>query len=167
MLFRRRNILRPFEDETPLEFLCERNDTSLFMYVSHNKKRPANLVVGRMHDGHVLDMIEMGIDAYLPMGAIEGDKPPVGNKPLLVFHGTAFDERDDLAQLRSLLIDFFRGPTVPSVSLSGLEHVLSFTADHEGHITMHGYKNKLMKSGTRVPRYCLRWMVVAMLTCRQ
>lgn len=37
------------------------------------------------------------------------------------------------------MVDFFRGPTVPSVRLAGLEHVLHFTA-LEGKIYMRSYK---------------------------
>lgn len=37
------------------------------------------------------------------------------------------------------VVDFFRGPTVSSVRLAGLEHVLHFTA-LEGKIYMRSYK---------------------------
>ncbi len=77
-MLKRKNPLRPFEDETQLEFLAECNDTSLFMYVSDSKKRPDNVVLGRLFDHHVLDMIELGVDAYLPMAAIESEKSAEG-----------------------------------------------------------------------------------------
>lgn len=53
-LFTKRNLTRPFEDQSSIEFLCKANDSSLFSYVSHTKKRPHNLVLGRMFDFQVI-----------------------------------------------------------------------------------------------------------------
>ncbi len=44
-LMTRKNDIRPFEDATSIEFLTERNDCGAFALVSHNKKRPHNLVM--------------------------------------------------------------------------------------------------------------------------
>lgn len=38
----------PFEDETAIEFFSNKSDASLFMYGSHSKKRPHNLVIGKV-----------------------------------------------------------------------------------------------------------------------
>jgi ribosome production factor 2 len=43
----RKNDIRPFEDATSLEFLCDKNECPAFLYASHNKKRPNNLVLVR------------------------------------------------------------------------------------------------------------------------
>jgi hypothetical protein len=43
----RKNDIRPFEDTSSLEFLCERNECAAFIYATHNKKRPHNLVLVR------------------------------------------------------------------------------------------------------------------------
>ena len=37
--FRRHNAVHPWEDATPLEFLCQKNDASLFGFGTHSKKR--------------------------------------------------------------------------------------------------------------------------------
>ena len=57
----RKNKMLPFEDEQPLEFLAHKNDASLFMFGSHNKKRPHNIVMGRLFDFHILDLIELSL----------------------------------------------------------------------------------------------------------
>ncbi|WP_411024078.1 hypothetical protein, partial [Salmonella sp. s58079] len=60
----KKNIMRPFEDSTSMEFFSKKSDCSLFLFGSHNKKRPNNLVFGRMFDFHVLDMFELGIEKF-------------------------------------------------------------------------------------------------------
>uniref|UniRef100_A0A4W5MZL3 Ribosome production factor 2 homolog n=1 Tax=Hucho hucho TaxID=62062 RepID=A0A4W5MZL3_9TELE len=133
------------------EFFSKKTDSSLFLFGSHNKKRPNNLIFGRLFDFHVLDMIELGIEKYRSLSEIKNSKCPEGTKPMLVFAGEAFDHDDDHKRLKSLLTDFFRGPVVPSVRLAGLEHVLHFTA-LEGKIYMRSYRSLLKKSGCRTPR---------------
>jgi hypothetical protein len=41
----RKNLVRPFEDATSIEFLAEKNDCAAFVYASNSKKRPDNLVL--------------------------------------------------------------------------------------------------------------------------
>uniref|UniRef100_A0A3Q2Z429 Ribosome production factor 2 homolog n=1 Tax=Hippocampus comes TaxID=109280 RepID=A0A3Q2Z429_HIPCM len=146
-----KNITRPFEDSTSLEFFSKKTDCSLFLFGSHNKKRPNNLIFGRLFDFHVLDMIELGIEKYVSLSEIKMTKCPEGTKPMLVFAGEAFDMDNEYKRLKSLLIDFFRGPSVPAVRLAGLEHVLHFTAVN-GKIFMRSYRCLLKKSGCRTPR---------------
>ena len=64
--FKRQNAAHPFEDATPLEFLCQKNDASLFAFGTHSKKRPHNLVFGRLFDHHILDMVETGVAGAWP-----------------------------------------------------------------------------------------------------
>ncbi len=73
ILFHRHNSLHPFEDQANLEFLCRSNDCSLFSFGTHSKKRPHNLVMGRMYDFQALDMFEFGIDenTFVPMMTFE------------------------------------------------------------------------------------------------
>lgn len=150
--YRKKNILRPFEDQSSLEFFGKKSDASLFLFGSHNKKRPHNLVFGRFFNFEILDMYEVGISKFRSMAEISKTaKPTLGNKPCLLFHGEAFEKDPELEKFKSLLIDLFRGPVVPAVRLQGLETVLSFTAvDKKIHV--RGYKTALKKSGTKTPR---------------
>uniref|UniRef100_A0A3Q3F6V6 Ribosome production factor 2 homolog n=1 Tax=Labrus bergylta TaxID=56723 RepID=A0A3Q3F6V6_9LABR len=134
-----------------IEFFSKKTDCSLFLFGSHNKKRPNNLIFGRLFDFHVLDMVELGIEKYVSLSDIKASKCPEGTKPMLVFAGEAFDMDNEHKRLKSLLIDFFRGPTVSAVRLAGLEHVLHFTA-LEGKVYMRSYRCLLKKSGCRTPR---------------
>uniref|UniRef100_A0A3P8WD82 Ribosome production factor 2 homolog n=1 Tax=Cynoglossus semilaevis TaxID=244447 RepID=A0A3P8WD82_CYNSE len=151
LLYKKKNITRPFEDSTSMEFFSKKTDCSLFLFGSHNKKRPNNLIFGRLFDFHVLDMIELGIEKYMSLSDVKGKTCPEGTKPMLVFAGDSFNTDNEYKRLKSLLIDFFRGPTVSAVRLAGLEHVLHFTA-LDGKIYMRSYRCLLKMSGCRTPR---------------
>lgn len=133
----RRNVIQPFEDASPLEFLCHKNDCSLFLYSSHSKKRPNNLVMGRLFDGHILDMIEFGVEYYK---AIEDfpSRITLGVKPILIFAGEPFETDFDMIRIKNLLNDFFLGPRPSKIRVKGIEHVILFTA-HSGRIFMRPY----------------------------
>ncbi|KAL5457547.1 hypothetical protein EMCRGX_G034818 [Ephydatia muelleri] len=157
VLFRKKNILRPFEDVASIEFFSDRNDTSLFMFGSHNKKRPHNLVIGRLFDHHVLDMVELGINSFKAIHDFTTSKCVLGSKPCFVFSGDAFETDQDYIRLKNLFIDFFRGPDVTKVRLAGLDHVMSFSAV-DGKIYLRTYQIQLKKSGSRTPRVELEEM---------
>ena len=50
-----------------MEFLSQKNDASLFAFGTHSKKRPHNLVFGRLFDHHILDMVETGVAGAWPL----------------------------------------------------------------------------------------------------
>ncbi|KAG8123941.1 putative Ribosome production factor 2-like protein [Naja naja] len=135
VLYKRKNITRPFEDQSSLEFFSKKSDCSLFLFGSHSKKRPNNLIIGRMYDYHILDMIELGIEKFVALKDIKNSKCPEGTKPMLIFAGDAFDIDEEHRSIR----------------LAGLEHVLHFTAVDEK-IYMRSYKVLLKKSGCKIPR---------------
>jgi hypothetical protein len=129
--FTRHNAVHPFEDAAPLEFLCQKNDASLFAFGTHSKKRPHNLVLGRLFDHHILDMFELGVEGFQSMAefaAEVGGGTPADAKPVLLFSGAEWEHDSQLAYLRTLLVDFFHQQVVEKVSPLGIEQVLSFTA---------------------------------------
>lgn len=150
-LFQRKNILRPFEDQTSLEFFSQKNDSSLLLFGSHSKKRPHNLVFGSFYDGHILDMIEFGIEKYVPLSEFRSAKVTSGTKPCILFSGEEFDTNQDFRRAKQLLIDFWHGEKTSNVRLQGLEHVIQFTVCN-GKIHFRSYRTKLNKSGLKTPR---------------
>ena len=58
-LTRKNDKVRPFEPggETELEHLAQRADAGLFLLDSHSKKRPHNLVLGRLFSHRLLDLV--------------------------------------------------------------------------------------------------------------
>ena len=141
--FNKRNDVLPFEDASSIEFWGQKNDASLFVVGSSQKKRPDNLCWVRLFDGQVLDILEMGVLHATSMNAFKSSKPGVGMRPLFHFSGPEFEcdaEIDRLAaagadpepqgaflHLKSLLLDFYRGEELhPNhIALNGLEHVIS------------------------------------------
>ncbi|BFZ24729.1 hypothetical protein BsWGS_27767 [Bradybaena similaris] len=156
-IFSKKNTTRPFEDQSAVEFFSSKADCSLFMFGCHSKKRPNNIVVGRLFDGQVLDMAEFGVDKFVSMHEIKAQKTPVGIKPCIVVSGEFFEDNDDNKRVKNLFIDFFRGENVNKVCLSGLEHVISIHAVN-GKIYIRNYRVLLKKSGSRVPRVELESM---------
>lgn len=65
--FSKKNVVRPFEDASSLEFWAQKNDASLFVVGQTTKKRPDGMVFVRMYDGRVLDMCEVGVDRFVSM----------------------------------------------------------------------------------------------------
>ena len=129
--------IRPFESggSEKIEFFCRKNDASLFVVGTHSKKRPHNLILGRMFDGHLLDMIELGLnqETFKALNDFQNTKVPVGTKPCLLFSGEASESDPTMKRVKSILIDMFRGESqVSHVRLAGIELSLQFTAVSNG-----------------------------------
>ena len=61
-------------------------DCSLFAVGSHQKKRPDNLVLGRVYDSHILDMFELGIQDFKSSNSFDGPKHINSDlKPIMIF----------------------------------------------------------------------------------
>ena len=67
--FSKKNVVHPFEPQgtQSLEFWAQKNDASVFLVGQTSKKRPNNLTFVRMYDYRVLDVIEVGVDKFVPM----------------------------------------------------------------------------------------------------
>lgn len=148
----RNNDITPFEDTSSLQFLVEKNDCNLFLFGSSSKKRPDNLVLGRVFDHELLDMVELGIKEYKSMSEFQNDKIGTCVKPCLVFNGPKWNQTEEMRRLKSLFVDAFHRETVNAIRLQGIEHVLSFTLTEDNQILLRSYKIALKKSGLKTPR---------------
>jgi len=147
-------MLRPFEDPSSIEFFAQKNDTSQFIFGSHNKKRPHNLVFGRLFDYQMLDMCELGVLEFnIP------DKMDVSaeNKPVLTFTGAGWTEKPELERIRNILTDTFAYEKADRVYLKGFELVFNFEISNNlDEISFTCYTAELKKSGTTLPRVELK-----------
>ncbi|TGZ53486.1 ribosome production factor 2 homolog [Temnothorax longispinosus] len=150
-MMKQKNDILPFEDITPIEKFALKYNASLFMMALHNKKRPHNLVMGRMYEHTLLDMIEFGVENYQGLKDFKVEKITSGIKPLLIFNGELFESNHEYVRIKNLLVDMFLREEVQKIRLQGLEHVLSFTAV-ENKILLRSYRILLKKSNTKTPR---------------
>lgn len=153
LLTNKHNMTRPFEDVSSVEFLGRVNDCSLFAYASHSKKRPHNLILGRLFDHQLLNMFELGVDpeTFQGMDAFDGERKAVvrvGSKPAVLFQGEAWDSSADLVLLRNFLLDFFRGEQLEKINVASLDHVMVFTASSAERIHARHYGVSLKKGGS-------------------
>lgn len=154
----RKNEIRPFEDATSLEFLMNKNETALFCFGNHSKKRPHNLVIGRTYDKHILDMVEFGVTSVAPLSQfVQVEKKRLGSKPCLLFAGEGWEQDTTLERVRSLFTDFFRVEDVNNVALAGIDYATVFTAMGES-ILVRNYHLRYKKSGSRTPAVQLEEM---------
>lgn len=102
------------------EFFSRKNDASLFVFGSHSKKRPHNLIlgkeavvqwitscsvhVGRLFDHHVLDMAELGVLKFVSWTQFKAGGCVLGSKPCLLFTGDCFETDFNYIRLKNLLI---------------------------------------------------------------
>lgn len=165
MMLQKKNAIHPFdggENETTLDFLSQRNDAAFVLIATSSKKRPDSLVMIRFFDNHILDMVELGISNFQSIAKVGGSTCAVGSKPALLFNGELFEQSEQLRKVRNLFMDYFRGPVVESLHLTGLETVISMTAVAEDLILLRVYRILLKKSGTRTPRIEVQLMGPAM-----
>ncbi|XP_050070499.1 ribosome production factor 2 homolog [Anopheles maculipalpis] len=151
-MMRHKNDVTPFEDATPLEHLAKANDCHLFLFGSSSKKRPNNLVMGRIYDEQVLDMVEFGIDQYTALEKFKTEKISQFTKPVIIFNGYKWKLTEELRRIKNLLLDMFHIDHIDSIRLQGIEHVLSFTLTDDLTIMIRSYRIQLKKSGQRTPR---------------
>lgn len=132
--------------------MTEKNDCSLFLFGSTSKKRPDNLILGRVFENELLDMVELGIKQYRGLADFKNEKIGTCVKPCLIFNGPKWSQTEEYRRLKSLLIDTFHRDTVDAIRLQGIEHVLSFTATDDNQILLRSHKILLKKSGVKTPR---------------
>lgn len=157
--FQKKNEIRPFEDASPIEFFSEKNDTSLIVFSSSNKKRPNNLTFIRTFGYKIYDMIELRIQQnYRLLMDFKKTTFQVGLKPMFTFNGPVFDNHPTFQHIKSLFLDFFRGQTTDLQDVAGLQYVITLSAAEveEGkplpQVYFRVYKLKSYRSGQKLPR---------------
>ncbi|CCE35268.1 hypothetical protein E4U22_003182 [Claviceps purpurea] len=161
--FTKKNAIRPFEDASSLEFFSEKNDASLLVFGSTQKKRPHAVTFIRTFGYKVYDMLELYLDAetFRTMAQFKNKKFAVGLRPMLLFAGTAFESpvSNEFTLAKSMLLDFFRGEPSDKIDVEGLQYVISVTAedvsgdgDAKPAIHVRAYMINTKRSGHKLPR---------------
>ena len=150
IMFSRKNEVRPFEDISNVEFLCNKNNAAFFILANHSKKRPHNLTIGRVFNESMLDMIEFGVDNYKPISSFKHKFLP-GGKPCFIFEGAEFSQEEPYQTVQSLFLDMFRGETVERINLTGLDRVCVLSVIDKVIYVRH-YTTQYLQSGSNAPR---------------
>lgn len=148
---------RPFEDFSSLERSSQKYEATLFLYGSHSKKRKHNLILTRMFNYQMLDMIELGIDEKTFKTSTEignGSFEP-GSRPALIFHGEPFDNDEDFKRIKNTFLDFFYIDKMPVINLFGVDRVIILTATEQKKLLFRQYRVKRGKSGNKCPHISL------------
>lgn len=132
--------------------LTVKNDCTHFVFGSHSKKRPDNLILGRLYEHEVLDMVELAVKQFRGLHEFKNEKIGPHVKPCIMFNGYKWKLTEELRRLRNLLLDIFHKEPVDTLRLQGLEHVISFTVGDDLTVHMRSYKILLKKSGQKTPR---------------
>eukprot|EP00924_Labyrinthula_sp_SR-Ha-C_P005072 snap_masked-scaffold_1-processed-gene-20.22-mRNA-1 protein AED:0.03 eAED:0.03 QI:0/0/0/0.5/1/1/2/0/323 len=129
-LFSKKNEIFPFDDETKIQFLCQKNDAGLFAFTSSNKKRPNNLVLGRTFDNQILDMFEFGVFNFRSLQSFVKENKTVkatDTPTCIIFQGLGWEESLEMRNLKLFFLDFFKGVLVTELDLAMIDHVIVLT----------------------------------------
>lgn len=159
--FTKKNAIHPFEDAASLEFFSEKNDASLLVFGSSQKKRPHAITFIRTFSYKVLDMLELYLDpeSFRAISQFKTKKFAVGLRPMVLFAGTAFESpvANEYTLAKSLFLDFFKGEPLDKVDVEGLQYMVSITAEEDTgdvkpaiHLRVYAIRTK--RSGQKLPR---------------
>lgn len=116
------------EDPSLIENQAVKYDCSLFAVGSTQKKRPDNLTLGRLFDGHILDMFEFGVEDFRSTDDFKpAERVCSEDKPILVFQGEQFETSEKHKRLKNLLIDLFHQRNINMANIPEVCKVILFT----------------------------------------
>ncbi|KAJ4130700.1 rRNA-binding ribosome biosynthesis protein rpf2 [Fusarium equiseti] len=161
--FTKKNAIHPFDDAASLEFFSEKNDASLLVFGSSQKKRPHTMTFVRTFGYKVLDMLELYLDpeSFRTIAQFKTKKFAIGLRPMILFAGTAFESpvSNEFTLAKSMLTDFFRGEPSDKIDVEGLQYIISISAedstgdgDVKPAIHLRVYTISTKRSGQRLPR---------------
>lgn len=159
--FKKKNLLKPFEDISSFEFFSEVNDTSFIIFSSNSKKRSNSLTFCRFFDYKLYDMFELFIqDNYKSLNDFKKFTFSLGLRPMFTFNGSIFESNAVFKQMKSFFLDLFKGEDSALQDVLGLQYVISFSAAELDDIKQTDlpllhfrvYKLKTFKTSSRLPR---------------
>ncbi|QPC75671.1 hypothetical protein HYE68_006423 [Fusarium pseudograminearum] len=161
--FTKKNAIHPFDDAASLEFFSEKNDASLLVFGSSQKKRPHTLTLVRTFGYKLLDMLELYLDpeSFRTIAQFKTKKFAIGLRPMVLFAGTAFESpvSNEFTLAKSMFLDFFRGEPADKIDVEGLQYIISISAedstgdgDAKPAIHLRVYTINTKRSGQRLPR---------------
>ncbi|XBW36682.1 hypothetical protein QEN19_002256 [Hanseniaspora menglaensis] len=125
----------PFDkaDHTNLEFFSDKNDASVIILSSNNKKRPNNLTFVRFFEYKVYDIIELQvIKNFKLMQDFKKLTYNVGLKPMFSVQGDIFNTNPTYMHIKSIFMDLYKGDSSTQIQdVKALQYVISLSVDKE------------------------------------
>jgi ribosome production factor 2 len=140
MFLRKTVDTHPFDDVGALEHRCVKHDTSLFLVSQNQKKRPENLIFGRIYAEHLLDMFEFGCSNFQPIKNFKALDVDNQTKPLMVFQGEQFEFSEKHSRFKNFLLDLFRISDYDEINIAEFKRVMVVTAVSESKIEFRHYE---------------------------
>ena len=137
LLSKRHENLFPFEHTEVIEKFVSQKDASLFVIGSNSKKRPNNLIFGRLFDSEMLDLVEFNVSEYEEVSTKHAFPP--GIHPLILFQGEIFETDSIYSRVKSIFLDFFGGKALEKVDTRGLNKLFTITGAENNKIYFRCY----------------------------
>lgn len=130
-LTKKEKIINLEASKPDVEYLCRKNNCSLFAFSSDNKKHPLTLTLGSLFDHQVLDSFVFEVTNYLPISEFKANVAvSSSHKPLIIFQGELFEADYNYDRLRKFLISFFELYKTEATVLSELRRVIVVSVDN-------------------------------------
>lgn len=151
----------PFQDASHIEKMANSSKSNIVVLGESSKKRKAALVLMRVFNEQMLDMIELNVTNYQPTTSFKGVPGcSIGAKPLIVFQGAGFSSSESpLSRAKNMFIDLFRNSDPKAVALEGIEHVIVITETEGSKCMFRVYRLEKKRGDTlNVPQVALAEM---------
>ena len=85
ILGKKKNEIYPFEDTAFLEKMCKKYDAAFFVVGNNQKKRPNDVIFGRIFNEKAIDIVEFGVSDFEPLKILTEFE--YSQTPVLIFQG--------------------------------------------------------------------------------
>merc|ERR1712032_1034778 len=140
-LSKKNNIENIFDKPNDIEYICEKNDTSLFAYTTDTKKKPMNLLMGSTFNYKLMDIFEFEVGSFIPISyfakEIEVDSYI---KPVIIFQGDLFETDFQYERIKKFFLDFFRIQDIEEVVISELRKIMIISAGDDKEIKIRNFQ---------------------------
>jgi len=125
---KKHDIENPYDQPQDIIRRCEKNDTSMYMLISHQKKRQNAVIFTRLFDFNVLDTYEFLIKTIDNNSNLLNINLSPHMKPVLIFEGSEFNNDALFKGIKSYFTDFFKGdPEKQYISINNIDICLVFS----------------------------------------
>ena len=114
---------RPFEDAGLMLHLSDKHQCPLFLFGQSSKKHPSRIVIGRVFEREILDLLQLDILSFSgELAAL--NRIPTHQRPVFVAIGDRFETDEKFMRVRNLFHDLVRSDCAEKVHLIDSLHLV-------------------------------------------